>query len=99
MSVLHPSLRAIEANRLATVTGKFPPAIWNRASAAEAKPEPTAEEADAWFAVQEASGVQLSGPASHGNRCCDLARRVMGCVCRERTLCPVHGDRCNGSHE
>lgn len=31
-------------------------------------------------------------------RCCELAERVF-CVCLRSYRCPVHGQRCVGSHE
>lgn len=33
-----------------------------------------------------------------GYRCCPKAGQVF-CVCRVKTTCPDHGDRCHGSHD
>jgi len=36
--------------------------------------------------------------ALRGYRCCAKATQVF-CVCRVKTTCPDHGDRCHGSHD
>lgn len=50
-----------------------------------------------WRPAQVRAGVDL-GPAEGAYRCCDQARS-MSCVCVERIVCPVHGDKCFGSHD
>lgn len=61
---------------------------------------PNTTEIDTWFKhwMQENPGQQLSDPSTDQRRCCGLARTTF-CVCLIRHVCPVHGDRCHGTHD
>lgn len=44
----------------------------------------------------------LSIPLTYPNNrfaCCPEARQSTTCRCQCKTLCPVHGGKCHGSHE